>query len=821
MPKEYKLTNTSKNGTATTLTNSFDWSSVKYTIPVNKQWYDKFNGVENAYGARANVVISIKAKNLTITKDSEGKESYTVTNKTPAEYTTVKDVTLTADDLKNASLWSKDVEVRKYDDNGKVIEYSVEEKSGPSDYSTTIKDKNTVENTYNNITIIENRKGDISDNTYETRLDTVIVLDISGSMDKDGKLIDGTGVWVYNKPYPISYIHREWGGNQTTIFFTDENNPPRGIDSSLIEYIDGKWHFKKDTTARTVTETWNGYNIRIDRNDHSNDTENYRYIEPKYNTRINSAVDAVNESIDAVLYKTDENGNRVRTNSRVSLVVYSSAEDESGYNDFNAATMLPLGEYNPNESGEYIHLTQNDGDSDDVISVVAKTKNNGNITNNTSSAIVAGGTYTQAGIKQGGDILVSNPDKTYESNRKTLNYIPVMILVTDGEPTYYNDEPNVSGNERHGEGNYNDQTYDEHTIETAAFYKEKVTRSYDTECQVYTIGYGLLNNQRAKDMLNPGDSSRNSVLYTNKKYQDIVFDYKENNEEPYHCAYDYATRASTTGTANTADIVAAMKDVVEHIQNYEPYKTEKVSNLGSVKTAELTNLDIKEKITIELIDSAGNKDKKAYTYSELQEKGAITGNVVDFTNSMFKDAKYITVDYRSTESIASKTTKVIKSKQKIELANMEPIIVKLTDEEIRELEESASTETTETNKQDSTEKTVENKKETEGAVAAQEENKEVETEKKVSEEKNNSSVEETETIVEKEEKEDKEEKEESKEEKKEKIENNEKTEENSTKASSNEQENSETETKTEKETKIETNIETETVKTEVTEENNN
>jgi len=335
-------------------------------------------------------------------------------------------------------------------------------------------------------------------------------------------------------------------------------------------------------------------------------------------------------------------------------------------------------------------------------------------------------------------------------------------------------------------------------------------------------------------MLNPGDSSRNSVLYTNKKYQDIVFDYKENNnEEPYHCAYDYATRASTTGAANTADIVAAMRDVVEHIQNYEPYKTEKVSNLGSVKTAELTNLDTKEKITIELIDAAGNKDKKSYTYSELQEKGAITGNVVDFTNSMFKDAKYITVDYRSTESIASKTTKVIKSKQKIELANMDPIIVKLTDEEIRELEESALTETTETNKQDSTEKTVENKKETEEAVAAQEENKEVETEKKVSEEKNNSSVEETETIVEKEDKEEKEEKEkednkekedkenkdkeESKEEKIEKTEKAEKTEENSTKASSNEQENSETETKTEKETKIET----ETVKTEVTEENNN
>ena len=643
-------------------------------------------------------------------------------------------------------------------------------------------------------------------------------------MDKGGERIKGTG-WLYAKPVPIIATY-EWGGTHT-VEFTNRRNPPRGIDRDLIEYSNGYWCFKEGVEARTVeydvfSQTCE---VSLDDSDHTGDANYKKETDADYTTRIRSAVKAVNESIHAVLYKEDG----TRTNSRVALVVYSSKETENQYNHFDSATMIPLGEYTPNENGEYIHLQQNSGDSNDVISVVAKTKNGGNITGNTSSAKVAGGTYTQAGIKQGGDILTSNPNKTYTSNNKTMTYVPVMILVTDGEPTYYNDEPNVSDNQRHGEGNYNDQTYDEHTIETAAFYKAKVSDSYKTECQIYTIGYGLSGNDRATDMLNPGSSTRSSVLYSGKQYKDIKFDVTENSKT-YHCVYDYANGASVTGNAETEAIIAAMKDVVEHIQNYVANER-RVSSLGNVKSAELTDLDRNQNIIIDLTDAAGHETLNTYTYEELRTLGAITGDTVDFTNSLFNGAKYIMIDYKSTANAGAKSTRFIKSSKTFKTIDMDPITIELTDEQIEEIEKSLAgedTEKEEEKKQETENNNIEKNKEVENTEKEnvveedkeKEDNKEKESNKEkednvVEEEKeSNSDKEETEKekVEEKEEtkKEDNKEKEnkEKEESKEEKASETEKTEKTSTKSSTNEQE------KTEK-------VEQETIKTEVTEENNN
>ena len=55
---------------------------------------------------------------------------------------------------------------------------------------------------------------------------------------------------------------------------------------------------------------------------------------------------------------------------------------------------------------------------------------------------VYGGTYTQAGIKEGAGILTSANTKfttTVNGKQKEITRTPVMILLSDGDPTYYNE----------------------------------------------------------------------------------------------------------------------------------------------------------------------------------------------------------------------------------------------------------------------------------------------------------------------------------------------------------------------------------------------
>ncbi|EFF65023.1 LPXTG-motif cell wall anchor domain protein [Turicibacter sanguinis PC909] len=99
---------------------------------------------------------------------------------------------------------------------------------------------------------------------------------------------------------------------------------------------------------------------------------------------------------------------------------------------------------------------------------------------------VTGGTYTQAGIKAGADMLISaaNSDR-----------VPALFILSDGEPTYGNTSyETLDSNYKFGNGMANQQDADKmgyYTILTAIHHKQLVTNAYSRNTLLYTVGLGV------------------------------------------------------------------------------------------------------------------------------------------------------------------------------------------------------------------------------------------------------------------------------------------------------------------------------------------
>ncbi len=120
-----------------------------------------------------------------------------------------------------------------------------------------------------------------------------------------------------------------------------------------------------------------------------------------------------------------------------------------------------------------------------------------------SDAIQGFGTYTQAGIAMGQDIFEAiGDDTTYtttigsEEHQRTVTVIrqPVMILVSDGEPTYStNNYMDPLNGPHYGNGNGNGATnakgvHGYYTVLTANYSKRMVSIQYQKPALFYTIG---------------------------------------------------------------------------------------------------------------------------------------------------------------------------------------------------------------------------------------------------------------------------------------------------------------------------------------------
>lgn len=233
------------------------------------------------------------------------------------------------------------------------------------------------------------------------------------------------------------------------------------------------------------------------------------------NDKDKTMVDSVNSAISTIMQENPD--------SRVGVVAYSSKENSSYSNNSNAITLLPLGKYTPKSDGKYLTI------KDDTYTITwrdewgipqSATYDKDIISTNVNevasiSLNVYGGTYTQAGIKAGADILTSaNTKYTTKVNgkNKEVTRTPVIILLSDGDPTYYNKNYQSLTGDRSGKGNSTSENDAYYTIRTADYYKKQVTSHYygttETKSKFYTIGLNM-SGTLSKTILDPSSTNVN------------------------------------------------------------------------------------------------------------------------------------------------------------------------------------------------------------------------------------------------------------------------------------------------------------------------
>ena len=230
------------------------------------------------------------------------------------------------------------------------------------------------------------------------------------------------------------------------------------------------------------------------------------------NDRAGKLVTAANAAISTLLAANDQN--------RIAVVAFSSSgEYGGGTSEGNAANVLSsLSHYDG--AGETSHLQWVDayGTPDSRGSYIAgrdaatvtyteRQMVNGRwqqvqVTKNVSAYrnSVNGGTNIQAGIALGASLLTAVTDTTYTDpeSGETLNRIPFLIVISDGQPTFVSSDSDwydPQGDGQMGSGNSSYEGNGFVAALTAAYYKGKITEHYygdkangENHCFVYTMG---------------------------------------------------------------------------------------------------------------------------------------------------------------------------------------------------------------------------------------------------------------------------------------------------------------------------------------------
>ena len=363
---------------------------------------------------------------------------------------------------------------------------------------------------------------------------------------------------------------------------------------------------------------------------------NWQISENDSTIKAKAMVDATNQAITEIMNKNEYN--------RVGVVMFSDG----------ASKVLELGRYSP--------IQDNNSTDNTTIKEFFKYNYNygyGTITTNVTnldkqiSKGIYGGTYTQAGIALGADMLVKSTDTTGRT--------PVMILLTDGEPTYGNSNyDNMIKTDRNGRVSVSESNLGKgsntsgdigyYTILTANYYKKLVNDNYkkqtnlDDVALMYTIGIGLTDDFN-NAVLEPNSKKVNKCNNNGDKNAEKLYQNLTSKDNPYKNNYNYAND-SWTGKMDSATLSNILKDTVTNIPHYgEPELVEKTTNINKdVVKVELSNIDDDKNIIIKL-DGA----EESLTIDDL-----ITRGIVEKTNSkyyinlkasLFDGAKIIYITY--------------------------------------------------------------------------------------------------------------------------------------------------------------------------------
>ncbi|MCL1876672.1 hypothetical protein FWF74_01370 [Candidatus Saccharibacteria bacterium] len=206
------------------------------------------------------------------------------------------------------------------------------------------------------------------------------------------------------------------------------------------------------------------------------------------------------------------------TDNRFAVVAYGGV----------TTPILKLGHYTVPMSGDFFEIAP--GPAIRVNSEIA----NADVVSRTTA--VSGSTPTQRGIYEGAKILLDNADTNYihtvnqglpDERLVTIPRKPVIVLLTDGEPTYgwtdYKTTNYTNTNYDIGNGSTADFGTDVLTVMTAAYWKQRVDEHYyshtPSNAAFYTIGVGVAGSVNAKAVLDPkNNAGANTKVFSGQTY---------------------------------------------------------------------------------------------------------------------------------------------------------------------------------------------------------------------------------------------------------------------------------------------------------------
>ncbi len=387
--------------------------------------------------------------------------------------------------------------------------------------------------------------GDGSDGTTSVKPSYPDLVDPSGS--KTGETaqtgeVDGTVVSVQGKYYSdpaTSDIEREYRGDDVAL---QEQNDGRVLSDKSVIYMDDDYGAFNSYDVNTfgVALSTIGQQYRIEEEDQLDIPIDMVFVldvsgsmtgdgDGEKADRATTMVNAVNSAIYQIMEENDAN--------RVGVVIYSGGAWE----------MLPLGRYKAANNQYFVNNLKKPthpatGFSGKTINFVEgaatlMSEDEKNKYNGVGSNVSQGwGTYTQAGIALGLEQFQAILDTTYtgesDSGRPyTVIRQPVMVLLSDGEPTYstnhymdpihgphYGDGGGVSQNARGIHGYY--------TVLTANYAKRMIGIHYEKPALFYTVGMGITSPDAqnpdgpAVSTSNTGDNYKRAVLNPTKEIVD-------------------------------------------------------------------------------------------------------------------------------------------------------------------------------------------------------------------------------------------------------------------------------------------------------------
>ena len=331
-------------------------------------------------------------------------------------------------------------------------------------------------------------------------------------------------------------------------------------------------------------------------------------------TRAYHAVHALNQTITHIMTLHPAN--------RVGLVLYSAG----------SVDMLPLARFyvgaqnaTINYNNDYQYLTYSEGSTPAAANMAISTTSNlryadtrGLVpaqTFNASSGIGGWmGTYNQHGVQRGANLLLNVTDTTYTvpASGEIVNRIPVMLMISDGEPTHstnnFMDPMNGphfgSGISDANSGGNGKGIHGYNTILTEVHFKKMVASHYKEVSKWYTVGLGIHATGTANSSAASGDHYKRAVLSptpdsvafllsdsgaTNHTYSSLMLSQLLNGTYS-GSTVTVQTDAGQYGSYPTPQIGITAKDIPVAQHDFTGYNLANESYFGDFDTISLANI---------------------------------------------------------------------------------------------------------------------------------------------------------------------------------------------------------------------------------------